>query len=280
MQLGDVFNRQDGGRACFELLLRLRDEAPTSGGEVTVLAGNHDVMTADGIEAYCTLGEYLSFAPSRQRAAFPERVDRAIRRLFERGSHEEIVPPLGPRVEAWAVENVPGRRELRRAFGPRGRVGRALRRLPVVVRVGELALVHGGLAPRWSRVGIEGLNQSAADGWAARDGGDRDSFYKSAIGDQAGPLWHRRFAEDKGRPVERSLTATLSHLGTRRLVIGHTQTRFLRGGEAGRILTRFDDRVVCIDVGMRDHDPATWAALVVERGQGWEWKPSGRRRLW
>lgn len=51
VQVGDVFNRSDGGRACFELLLRLRGEARRRGGEVTLLLGNHDVLVADGNEA-------------------------------------------------------------------------------------------------------------------------------------------------------------------------------------------------------------------------------------
>jgi hypothetical protein len=280
VQTGDVFNRQDEGRACFELLMGLQREAPEQGGKVTVLLGNHEVMTADGVEAYCPMGEYLAFAPSREREAWPERVHRAMARHYRRKSADEIVPPLGPRVDAWIVENVPGRKELRRAFGPRGRVGRVLRRLPVAARAGDLAFVHAGLPAYWAKRGLDGLNRSAEQGWEARDAGDRERFRASAIGDHSGPLWYRRQAEGRGPMVERSLSATLRLLGAERLLIGHTQTRSLEGGEPGHILLRFDGRLVCLDVGMRDENPQTWAALVVDRSGGREWKPSGWRRLW
>ncbi len=280
VQIGDLFNRFDGGRACFEHLLGLREEARRCGGEVTLLLGNHEVLIAEGNEAYCTAGEYLSFATSRERAAWPRRVSRAWSRFFQRATPHKIIPPLSPRLEAWMAENAPGKEELRRAFGPRGRIGRELRRFPIAVRVGEVAVVHAGLPARWARRGVAGLNRSAVAGWAALDGKDLSGFRRSALGDPKGPLWNRRLATSNGRAVAKSLEATLSHLGAKRLVIGHTPTRQLHQGEPGKIVMRFKNRLACTDVGLRDGDPATWAALVVDRSRGCEWKPSGTRTLW
>jgi hypothetical protein len=280
VQAGDVFNRADRGRACFELLLRLRGEARARGGEVTVLLGNHDVMVAEGNEAYCTAGEYLAFATARERAAFERRRHRAFSRFHFARSPEGIVLPARPRFEAWIVENVPGKKALRRAFGPRGRIGRELRRFPVAIGIGDSVVVHGGLAASWAARGLEDLNRLAAAGWAALDRRDLRGFRRSLLFDPQGPLWYRRFAAGAGRSVERSLDAALAHLDARRFVIGHTQTRTVPNGEVGRILTRFGNRVTCVDVGMRDEDPTTWAALVIDADGGREWKPSGERSLW
>jgi hypothetical protein len=280
VQSGDVFNRFDGGRASFELLLRLRDEARRDGGEVTLLLGNHDVMVAEGNEAYCTSGEYAAFATARERARFEKRSRQAFARFHFQRAKDGVIHPAWPRHQAWMVENAPGKAALRRAFGPRGRIGRELRRAPVAVRVGEVAVVHAGLTARWAARGLEGLNRSTAAAWAALDANDRRAFFWSVLCHPRGPLWSRRFAEGDGRAVERSLAASLARLGARRLVIGHTQTQSLPSGAPGRILTRFGGRVVCVDVGLRDADPATWAALVVDGRGGREWKPTGERVLW
>src|SRR6187402_717141 len=62
VQLGDLFNRGEGAVVALRLLLRLQRQAKRVGGKVTILLGNHEVMTALGHEGYCTEGEYLSFA--------------------------------------------------------------------------------------------------------------------------------------------------------------------------------------------------------------------------
>src|SRR3982750_2060083 len=56
-QMGGLFNRGDGGVQALRLLLKLQRQARKVGGKVTVLLGNHEVMTALGHEGYCTEGE-------------------------------------------------------------------------------------------------------------------------------------------------------------------------------------------------------------------------------
>ncbi len=280
VQSGDIFNRSDGGRASFDLLMLLRAESQREGGDVTLLPGNHDVMMAEGNEAYSTAGEYAAFATARERARFEKRAHRAFVRFHFERSADGIIHPARPRHQAWMVENAPGKKALRRAFGPRGRIGRELRRAPIAARVGDAVVVHAGLTVRWAGLGLDGLNRAAVAAWAALDSGDRRAFRQSVLCHYWGPLWIRRYAESDGKAVERSLAAALARLSARRLVIGHTQTPRLPSGARGRILTRFGGRVVCVDVGMLDADPSSWAALVVDRKGGREWKPSGERVLW
>jgi hypothetical protein len=280
VQAGDIFNRSDGGRASFDLLLRLRAEANGQGGDVTLLPGNHDVMMADGNEAYATPGEYLAFATARERARFERRSHRTLFRFHFERSTDGIIHPARPRHQAWMIENAPGKKAMRRAFGPRGKIGRELRRAPIAARAGDAVVVHAGLTARWAGLGLDGLNRAAAAAWAALDSGDRRAFRRSLLCHYWGPLWIRRFAASEGDAVERSLDAALARLGARRLVIGHTQTPSLPTGTRGSILTRFGGRVICVDVGMLDTDPSSWAALLVDRGGGREWKPSGERVVW
>src|SRR4051812_18369331 len=152
VQMGDLFNRGGGAARALRLLLRLQREARRAGGRVTVLLGNHEVMTALRHEGYCTEDEYLSFASAAERRAWPGKVRRAMLRLL-RQRPRGVVLPIEPRLEAWKIEHVPGRAELRRALGPRGALGKALRALPVTYRSGGTLFVHAGLLPSWAALG-------------------------------------------------------------------------------------------------------------------------------
>src|SRR3954467_5236105 len=57
VQMGDLFNRGGGAAQALRLLLRLQRQARAAGGNVTILLGNHEVMTALRHEAYCTEDE-------------------------------------------------------------------------------------------------------------------------------------------------------------------------------------------------------------------------------
>jgi hypothetical protein len=277
VQVGDIFNRGSGARESFEMLLRLRGEAAAAGGRVVILLGNHEVMVALRNEAYCTEEEYLSFANARERSAWPVRVRRALRRILREHAARGPILPLGPRLDAWKVLNAPGRSALRRALGPSGRLGRAIRNLPIVHRSGDTVFVHAGLMPTWARRGVDGLNQQARLAWDAAGNFYGSHPRRSMFRNPAGPLWNRSLAEGSEGPG--ALTRSLELLGARRMVIGHTQTAYL-GGTPGRILLRHGGRLVCVDVGLRGGDIQKRAALVIQGGAGWEWTEGGTRQLW
>ncbi|MEM9490872.1 MAG: metallophosphoesterase, partial [Myxococcota bacterium] len=280
IQIGDIFNRGGGARAAFELLGALTPRAAAAGGRVTVLLGNHEVMTALGNEAYCTADEYLAFASVRQRRTWPGRVSRAQSTLYRDHPDGGPIEPLAPRLEAWKISNVPGRAAMRRALGPRAKLGRALRQLPVVTRSAGCLFCHGGLTPRWARLGIDGINQRAAQAWAEAPPFFRDLPRTSLFTASRGPLWNRDYALRDNVRVRNQLTRALDQLGAKRMVVGHTQTRHVAGGEPGRIALRHDDRLVCIDVGLGCGDPSPCTALVIAAGEGREWTPDGERVLW
>jgi hypothetical protein len=280
VQVGDLFNRGPHARVAFARLRALRRAARAAGGEVTVLLGNHEAMTALGNESYCTVEEYLSFAPARERARWKERLSRQAIRIIRDHPPGGPMPPLQPRLDAWSALHAPGRREMRRELGPRGVLGRALRSLPIALRIGDTAFVHSVPSPRWARRGIDGLNQAVRDVWAGRPRFWRDLPRTNILRAVDGPLWNRAIVGDATPQARDQLARTLALLGARRIVVGHTQTRHLPGGRHGRIALLHDRRVVCIDVSLGLGQSAPLAALDIRSGNCHEWTPAGRRRLW
>jgi len=277
VQMGDLFNRGGGAAQALRLLLKLQRQARQAGGKVTILLGNHEVMTALGHEGYCTEEEYLAFASAAERRAWPARVSRAMRRLIRQRPHG-IVLPIEPRLEAWKIEHVPGRTELRRALGPRHVLGRALRALPVAYVTAQTLFVHAGLVPAWARGGVEGLNQQARECWAARVNLwslPKKSLFRSGTG----PLWDRSLARG-GPQARRELRETLELLGAQRMVIGHTQTASLPRGRHGQILVTAAGRLIAVDVGLSSSQRTASAALIIEGERGYEWTAEGTRLLW
>lgn len=279
VQVGDLFNRGGGARAALKLLQALKPKARRAGGRVTVLLGNHEVMTALGNEAYCTEEEYLSFATAAERRAWPQRVERAARRIYRSKSTADVVLPFGPRLALWKALNAPGRAELRRALGPRAALGKALRSLPIAYQTHDTVYVHAGLSPEWAELGVEGLNEAAEEAWALRPRRYFKLPKNSLFRDSEGPLWDRSLVEG-GRAAAPRLTRSLQLLGARRMVVGHTQTKGVKGGEEGRILTLHAGRLVVVDVGLAQGPKAPRAALLIEGAKGSEWRPDGTRVLW
>jgi hypothetical protein len=279
VQVGDLFNRGGGARDALTLLQALKRPAQRAGGRVTVLLGNHEVMTMLGNEAYCTESEYLSFASAAERRAWPARVERAARRIYRATSQTGHVLPFEPRLSAWKALNAPGRAEMRRALGPRSRLGKALRSLPVAYQRDGVVYVHACLTSDWAALGIDGLNAAAAAAWAERPRRYARLPKKSVFRSNDGPLWNRDLVE-RGRGPATELTRSLRALGAHRMVVGHTQTKAVEGGEEGRVLTLHQGRLVLVDVGLGHGPDAPRAALIIDGQKGLEWRPDGTRVLW
>jgi hypothetical protein len=189
------------------------------------------------------------------------------------------VLPIEPRLEAWKIEHVPGRTALRRALRPLGKLGRALRALPVAHVSQGVLFVHAGLLPAWAKLGLDGLDRLAQQAWA--DGGrglwtlPKTSLFRS----NSGPLWDRSLVRG-GAEARRALTQSLALVGAERMVVGHTQTASLAGGRQGHIHVQAGGRLVSVDVGLASGPGAPRAALVIEGSSGYEWTPQATRRLW
>lgn len=272
VQLGDVVNRGRSSRAALERLLDLRVQARDEGGEVLVVLGNHEVMTALGHEAYVTPDEYLEFAqPEEIERFFAERT-RHVYTLLGPPDEPRAVAPIGGRLKAWEEEHVPGKEAFKEAFSARGRLGQAIRDFPIAVRLGPLGFVHGGLAPSWAELEPEGLATRVREAWDASPSAYHALSPQGIFRDPLGPLWHRLFCVSDVEEVERDAHAAAKGFGVERFIVGHTRTDSVDGGRLGWPLLRQNGRVVMADVGIGEPgEPG--AALLIENGQIDVWSP-------
>lgn len=271
VQLGDVVNRGDGSRAAMDRLIRLRVEARDVGGEVIWLLGNHEVMTALGHEAYVSADEYMEFATDAELARFHDRRTRYVYELLGEPDLPRRVGPIGGRIRAWEEDNAPGKQAFRAAMAEDGVYGRHLRGLPAAVRVGDAVFAHGGISPRWARLGIEGIAAEVRMEWDRKPVAYQSLDPNGVLRDPLSPVWNRVFCVSGAESVQRDLAAVLEALQVRRMVVGHTRTDSV-GGELGRPLARHQGRVIMADVGIGEPgEPG--AALVIEDDELRWWSP-------
>lgn len=146
VQTGDLLDRGPEDKAVLELLMRLQQEAPTAGGRVVTLLGNHEVMNLIGDLRYVNPEVYADFADNRSERR-RRRAWKQYQRFVKRQANRYKAPPETVAVSQseWFQQHPPGYLEHREAFSPKGRYGRWLRRQPVMERIGRVLFVHGGV---------------------------------------------------------------------------------------------------------------------------------------
>ena len=210
VQTGDRLDRGDDERAVLDLLFALRNEAPAAGGRVVLLNGNHEYLNLDGDFRYL---------PESACAAYADMVGLDTTQAACAGLS-------GPCAHRCA------------ALLPGGPYGDLLAELPIAAMVGDSAFAHAALFPEHARLGLHRLNdeaQALACGELAAPPaflgrGPRSATWSRDLGDEIDPATCVDVAE------------TLSVLGARRLVIGHTVQE--------RINPACDGLVWRIDTGM------------------------------
>jgi len=209
VQTGDELDRGDDDRAVIELFDRLADSAHSAGGEVRAMIGNHEVMNVSGDFRYVTPASFAAFSD-----VDPKRVPGAVLAQFP--------------VEA---------RGRLAAFFPGGPFAARLSRRNAIAVVGDTLFVHGGVSLDHVRYGIGRFNREVAR-WMNGEGAA-----PVLASEPDGPLWTRRYSDDKAGIDCEGLGATLAALGIRRMVVGHTP-------HEGGITSACDDRVWRIDTGL------------------------------
>lgn len=275
---GDVLDRGADSRKVMDLLMKLEQQAPASGGAVHLLLGNHEVMNLVGDLRYVARGEYAAFADeehAEERARWFEHFRAANAGAADdetlRADFENKAPP--------------GFFAHRRAFRADGYYGRWLLDKPLLVVIDGTAFVHGGLSPMIGELGLEGVNEKLRVELSAYlqavsllndagilsptenvryhaellkgldQGADQLPEVKEAIEtiielDDSeiqgpdGPLWYRGNVACSALTEIDKLDAVFAAIGARRVVIGHTPTA------TRSVLQRLDGRVIEIDTGM------------------------------
>ncbi|MGQ0430642.1 MAG: metallophosphoesterase, partial [Gammaproteobacteria bacterium] len=256
VSLGDLVDRGPASRKVLDLLMRLDGEARAAGGALHVVLGNHEIMNISGDLHYVTEAEYATFAgvedDSLREAAWQQAVAQ---------------DPLALRT-AFDAAHPPGWFAHRQAFSPQGRYGAWLLSRPFVIVINDTAFAHGGLPPFVARLGLEETNRTLhaqlAQYLAAQQAGDAaalEMLHDTEVFTQAGPTWFRGQALCNTYTQTENLEAALAALGAARLVVGHTVS------PEGRVLSRFDGRVILLDTGMlQPVYGGTPSALVFEQG--------------
>jgi hypothetical protein len=180
----------------------------------------------------------IARARDRARAAGEEFDEDAYRRKLEKEA------PLG------FVERT-------RAFSEDGEYGRWLRGLDVVARVNGIVFVHGGLTPEVAVLGCEGINERVRRELTKDFDKTRENPGITLAAGGAGPLWYRGLASEDEVTLASSVEQILEDMDARAIVVAHTVTK------TGRIQSRFDGRVIMIDVGMSPVYRGSLAALEV-----------------
>jgi len=283
VSLGDLLDRGPDSRKVLDLLMRLEREARDAGGAVHLVLGNHEVMNIVGDLRYVSEAEYAAFAGLE---------DGKLRDEAWRLVHDQ--EPAAIRAE-FDTAFPAGYFAHRQAFSSTGQYGAWLLTKPLLLTINDTAFVHAGLPEIVARLGLEATNQTLhtelADylrTWAAIEkelglarpvpflerpdtvagrGAEQQSQTLLAMQDAEvftvkGPTWFRGQALCYPYTEATNVDAALAKLGVSRVVTGHTVS------PNGRVLSRFDGRVVLLDTGMlRSVYEGSPAALIFEEGR-------------
>lgn len=157
VQTGDLVERGTAVREVLDLVMRLEEEALRAGGRVVPMLGNH--------EAYNLYGylDYTSTPPEVYEQIFATFADQGSKDRLQRAAKKwkrwkRRFPLCGAQTpEEWAAAHPPGFIEYFEAFGPDGRYGKWLRKLPLMVRIGSTLYSHGGPSPALPEMGLESI---------------------------------------------------------------------------------------------------------------------------
>ncbi len=160
VSLGDLLDRGSESRRVMDLLIRLQAQAPSAGGRVHVVIGNHELMNLTGDLRYVAADEFAAFVEEEiehaRNAAFAEYRDQT----------EHNYPDTSAEIEMarrnFDARFPPGYFGHRAHFAARGSYGSWLLRQPLMVVLNENVFVHGGLPPITARMPLQQINATFA----------------------------------------------------------------------------------------------------------------------
>ncbi|HEY9841910.1 MAG TPA: shewanella-like protein phosphatase [Candidatus Obscuribacterales bacterium] len=209
VQTGDEIDRGDDDRLILDLFEKLKAEAAKAGGSVHALNGNHEIMNALGDFRYVTSGGFMAFYSIKG-------LNLGLPGLGK------LPQPMRPRAAA---------------FAPGGPYAKILAQRPVILVLAGNVFVHGGVLPPHAKLGVDQINQGYQD-WLAGS----TAQLPEMLSDPQSPIWTRIYSDPKEAPACEMLDETLSKLGARRMVVGHSVQSEINSACQGRVWR--------IDVGM------------------------------
>jgi hypothetical protein len=170
VQTGDLLDRGVHLQEVMDLLMSLQAEAPTAGGQVVVLLGNHEAMNLLAITRDVNRDAYATFVDddSERRQADGWAAYKSFwrQRLAEFGERPVFSDETR---QQWFASHPLGFFEYVEALGPEGRYGSWLRGLPTAAIFGDTLFIHGGYGPYLAGVSVDDINRRVADEIASFD---------------------------------------------------------------------------------------------------------------
>jgi hypothetical protein len=245
IQTGDVTDRGADSRKVIDLLRRLERDAARAGGRAIPLLGNHEFMRLIGDWRYVSAGELQAFRRADSEDLREAMYQRALEATKARAAAAQQALDEADYRKRFLAEIPLGFIEMRQAFDVKGDYGPWIRSRPVMAMVNGVAFLHGGVSPVVAPLGCEGVNAAVAKEMASLPL-EPAALPTLLATREDGPLWYRGLAQESEAAFEPALTAILTQLRARAIVVGHTPVL------PGRIATRFGGRVIQIDAGMLD----------------------------
>ncbi len=161
VQTGDYADRGPGVRKVMDLLMDLEKQAPSHGGQVIVLMGNHESMNLLADYRDVTDAIFASFATEESDELREEAYKSWVKWMKNLARTRGQMPPKldKDKKEAWMAEHPAGYIEYQRAMGPEGSYGQWIAARPVMVKVGDTLFMHAGLSPNYVNSSIDEINQ-------------------------------------------------------------------------------------------------------------------------
>lgn len=278
VMLGDIADRGPRPRDCYDLVIRLQEEADTAGGRLHFLLGNHEIMNLVGDLRYVADEDFASYAGKEDEA---ER-NREIRRQ----KRYAISNNRDPRQGGARIRNSfpDGYFARHHAFSPTGIYGQWLLDQQILIEINDIVYIHGGLPPGLLEIDPDEINSTILGSllsylkaeaqlvesgalppemaWnkrlalarrltirseSQREINAAQKMIELSTGSPFlvdGPLWYRGTALGPVETEEEIAIRVLEHLGATTVVVGHTPTH------TGLISTRFRGAVIQADTGM------------------------------
>ena len=246
VQTGDFVDRGPDSRKVMDLLMRLEKQAERVGGRTHVLIGNHEAMNVVGIVNDVSAEEFASYTDAKSRSRRDRVFEFFYKEQKEKAKAEGKMAPSRVAARRYFESQCPlGYIEHRRAFGPKGRYGRWIRRQNAAVRINGIVFSHGDWTLDLAALGIQKFNQLVREELAGKapptDGVPlRPDRLLRSRGLSKVPLILTRAEQEASRA---NVDRILSHLEATRMVVGHTVTK-------GFIESRFGGKHISIDAGM------------------------------
>ena len=142
--------------------------------------------------------------------------------------------------------------EHRLMWAPRGEVFEWLRRNNTVIKINRMLFVHGGISPHEELLPLEEINKKVRKIISSGPEHIEDPIIRDE-----GPLWYRGYARNDVEKELQPLKEMLAFYNADTIVVAHSPT-------AGAIMSKFDGRVIFVDVGLAAHYGKRLANLLVE----------------